>query len=131
MGILAVTWATRVMGVLASVTMVAGLAALWIAARRNGKGQQHHPGRASSVLTRYLGLLPINPTKLERLVWVRRFSLRIAGPWIPVVIALAVYFDAIWFYIVVGAMLVLWLESLVGLSVNIRREFLKNGPNAS
>jgi hypothetical protein len=121
----------RVLGILAAVTLVIGLSALWIGARRRGTAQQSKRGRISFAVVRYLGLLPADPTRLERLVWVRRVSFRMASPFIPMLILVALYIDKTWTYAVLGVLGLLWLESLVGVSLDIRRERLKNGADTN
>jgi hypothetical protein len=120
-----------VLRILAGVTMTSGLAALWIGARRKGTAPPGQPGRITSAMLRYIGVLPPNPTRLARLRWVRRFCLRVAGPWIPVLIVMPFYIDATWAYVAIGVILLLWAEGLIGISLDIHRERLKDGGDAS
>jgi hypothetical protein len=58
-------------------------------------------------------------------------SLRTAGPFIPILILVALDIDKTWAYAVLGGLVLLWLESLVRVSLDIRRERLKNGADAN
>ena len=105
----AVTLVARVMGILAAVTLVVGLSALWIAARRKGTAQQSQPGRISSSMMRYLGALPADASKLERLRWVRNVGLKLALPSFPFVILAVLVIDKTWFSAAAGVLAVIWL----------------------
>ena len=110
-----------VLGILATVTFAVGLPALWIGARRKRNAPQGQPSRITSAMVRYVGLLPADPTELQRLLWARRFNLRVSGPWIPVLILVALYIGATWAYVALAVILLAEVCSLALLTRDIRR----------
>lgn len=118
----AVTLVTWVMRILAAVILVVGLSALWIAARRTGTAQQSQPGRISSSMIRYLGILPANANRLERLRWVRNVGLKMTLPSLPFIILAVLVIDKTWFSTGVGVVALIWLGSMINLALDIRRE---------
>ena len=129
MGIFAaVTLVARVQGILVTVTFVGGLPALWIWARRKGRAPQGQPGRVSARMIRYLGVLPADASKLERLRWVRNFCLKVTLPSFPFVAIAVLVINKTWFSAAVAVLALIWLGGLIDLALDIRRERLRSGP---
>jgi hypothetical protein len=74
-----------------------------------------------SAAIRYLEPLPNDATKLQRLRWRRRVSLKVALPSLPLVAFAGPEIDQAWFYAAVAALALVWVTGLAMLSLDIRR----------
>jgi hypothetical protein len=84
--------------------------------RRTGRS------RFRSLAVRYIGPAPPKGApELQKLRWTRGVGLKVAVPFIPVLVIAAIAIDQLWAYVVLGVWAVLWLGSLLGLSRDISR----------
>lgn len=122
---MAATLASRLMGILAGVSLVAGLSAMWIAARRRGtiskSASAGRPGPLMRAAVRYLGPLPPGAPESVRLSWMRSVGLKIALPFLPVFVVAMIIIKETWAYVLFAVWFVLWAEGLRRISRDIKR----------
>jgi hypothetical protein len=79
-------------------------------------------GRIQSAVSRYLGPpLGKDAPKVQRLRRVRTVGLKIALPFLPLVIIAVITIDQVWAYALFTAWALVWLGSMANLSRDIRR----------
>ena len=74
-----------------------------------------------SAARRYLGPFPKGAALSARLSWTRQTALKIALPFLPILILAVIVIHATWAYVLCGVWAIVWGGSLVRLTLDIRR----------
>jgi hypothetical protein len=80
-------------------------------------------GRLASVGYRIVGTPPARDApKKERLLWLRRYYLRMLLLALPAYVLAVIFLSTPWIWIVLGVGILLWVQGFASLSFQIRRE---------